>query len=48
MRSRLFYGQFVRCVVLLLLLALVSSTMAGPTLAFIVTQTSTLINTFIS
>lgn len=48
MRSRLFYGQFVRCVVLLLLLALVSSAMAGPTLAFIVTQTSTLINTFIS
>lgn len=48
MRSRMFYRQFVRCVVVLLLMALLSSTMAGPTLAFIVTQTSTLINTFIS
>lgn len=48
MRSRIFYRQFVRCVVVLLLMALLSSTMAGPTLAFIVTQTSTLINTFIS
>ena len=48
MRSRIFYRQVVRCVVVLLLMALLSSTMAGPTLAFIVTQTSTLINTFIS
>lgn len=48
MRNRLFYRQYLRCVVLLLSLALVGTTVTGPTLAYIVTKTSTLINTFIS
>ena len=48
MRSRFFYGQYLRCVVLLLCLALVGTVMTGPTFAYIMTQTSSLINTFIS
>ena len=48
MRNRLFYRQYLRCVVLLLSLALVGTTVTGPTIAYIVTKTSTLINTFIS
>ena len=48
MQNRVFYGLYLRCVVLLLSLTLVGTVLAEPTLAYIVTQTSTLINTFIS
>ena len=48
MRNRIFYGLYLRCVVLLLSLALVGTVLTGPTFAYIVTQTSSLINTFIS
>lgn len=48
MRNRIFFGRYVQCVVLLLSLALVGTVLTGPTFAYIVTQTSSLINTFIS
>lgn len=48
MKNRLFYSYYLRCVVLLLSLALVGTILTGPTFAYIVTRTSSLINTFIS
>ncbi len=48
MRKRIFYVQYLRCVALLLSLALISSVLTAPTFAYIVTQTSSLLNTFIS
>lgn len=48
MRNRLFFNRYLRCAVLLLSLALVGTVLTEPTFAYIVTRTSTLINTFIS
>ena len=48
MHNRLFFNRFLRCAVLLLSLALVGTVLTEPTFAYIVTRTSTLINTFIS
>lgn len=48
MRNKSFNSQYLRCVMLLLSLALVGIVLTGPTFAYIVTQTSSLINTFIS
>ena len=47
MQNRLFYGHYLRCVVLLCL-ALVGTVLTEPTFAYVMTQTSSLINTFIS
>ena len=48
MHNRLFFNRYLRCAVLLLSLALVGTVLTEPTFAYIVTRTSTLINTFIS
>lgn len=48
MQNRIFYSRYIRCVVLLLSLALLCSAVTGPTLAYIVTKTSSMFNTFIS
>lgn len=48
MRNRMLYGRYLRCVVLLLSVALLLTSVSGQTLAYIMTQTTSMINTFIS
>lgn len=48
MRSRIFLGRYIQCIVLLLCLALIGHIVAAPTLAYVMTQTPSFINTFIS
>lgn len=48
MQNMVFHNRHIKCVALLLSLMLIVSSVAGPTLAYIVTQTTSLINTFIS
>lgn len=48
MQNRIFYGRYLRCIVLLLCVTLLGSVLTSPTFAYIVTKTSSIINTFIS